>query len=94
MLPAVSLLFALWGLFYPTRQAPCGEEHFVALPNRSIQLAQIRPGKGLVFQYVCQTKEFSRTIARDIGVRHAVAFEVDAESHAFYLRDEQLERAK
>jgi hypothetical protein len=89
-----SWLFALWGLLLATRPAPCGEEHFVAYPNRSIQLAQIRAGNKLVFEYVCQTKGFRTTIARDVGVRHAVTFEADPESHAFYLKDEQLERAK
>jgi hypothetical protein len=89
-----SLLFALWGLFPATRQAPCGEEYFVAHPNHSIQLSQIRPGTQLVFEYVCQTKGFQKTIARDVGVRHALTFEADPESHAFYLKDQQLERAK
>jgi hypothetical protein len=90
----LSFLFALWGLFFATRQAPCGEEYFVAHPNRSIQLAQIRPGNQIVFEYVCQTKGFQKTIARDVGVRHAVTFEADPEIHAFYLKDDQLERAK
>ncbi len=89
-----SLLFAGWGLFLAARPAPCGEERFAAYPNRSIQLAQIRPGNQLVFEYVCQTKGFQATIARGVGVRHAVTFEADPESHAFYLKDEQLERAK
>jgi hypothetical protein len=90
----VSFLLTVWGLFFATRQASCGEEYFVALPNRSIQLGQIRPGSKLVFQYGCQTKGFRGTIARDVGMRHAVSFEVDAESHAFYLEDEALQRAK
>ncbi len=90
----LSWLFALWGLFPATRPAPCGEEHFVAHPNRTLQFSQIRPGNQLVFEYVCQTKGFAKTIARDVGVRHAVTFEADPESHAFYLKDEQLERAK
>ena len=91
---AAAWWFALWGLCCATRPAPCGEEQFVAHPNRSIQFSQIRPGNKLVFEYVCQTKGFSKTIAHRAGVRHAVAFEVDAESHAFYLQDQQLARAK
>ncbi len=90
----VSFLLALWGLFLPTRPAPCGEAYFVAHPNRSLQMGQLRPGNKLVFEYGCQTKGFRQTIARGVGVRHAVAFEADPESHAFYLEDEQLERAK
>jgi hypothetical protein len=89
-----AFLFALWGLFFAARQAPCGEAYFLVHPNRSIQLSQIRPGNKLVFEYVCQTKGFRKTIARNVGVRHAVTFEVDPESHAFYLKDGQLERAK
>ncbi len=89
-----SLLFALWGLLPATGPGPCGEEHFVAYPNRSIQLAQIRPGNKLVLEYACQTKGFRATMGRGVGVRHAVAFEVDPESHAFYLEDQQLQRAK
>ncbi len=89
-----SLWLALWGLFPAARPSSCGEEHFVAHPNRSIQFSQIQPGNKLVFEYVCQTKDFSKTIAHDVGVRHDVAFEVDAESHAFYLKDQQLARAK
>jgi hypothetical protein len=89
----IHLLLALWGLFLATRPASCGEEHFVAHPNRSIQLGQIRPGSKLVFEYGCQTKGFRETIARGVGVRHAVAFEVNAESHAFFLENEALQRA-
>jgi len=88
-----SLLFTLWGLVCPAGPAPCGEEYFIAHPQRSIQLARIRPGNKLVFEYGCQTKDFGRTIARDVGVRHTLVFEVNPESHAFYLDDEALSRA-
>jgi hypothetical protein len=45
----VSFLLALWGLFLATHPAPCGEEYFVAHPNRSIQFSQIKPGTKTVF---------------------------------------------
>ena len=90
----ILFLFVLAGLFVEANQPPCGEAYFVAYPNRSIQLAQIRPGNKVVFEYVCQTKGFSKTVAPSVGVRHVVAFEMDPESHAFYLKDEELPRAK
>jgi hypothetical protein len=90
----IRLLFILWGLLCPAGPAPCGEESFIAHPQRSIQLARIRPGNLLVFEYGCQTEDFQKTIARDVGVRHALVFEVDPESHAFFLEDEALASAK
>jgi hypothetical protein len=89
-----SILLALWGLFWVSPQAPCGEEDFLAHPRRSIQLGQIRPGNRLIFEYRCQTKGSRKTMDRDVGIRHAVVFEVDPESHAFYFQDEALLRAK
>ncbi len=88
------LLFILWGLRCPAGPAPCGEEYFIAHPQRSIQLARIGPGNRLVFEYGCQTEDFRKTIARDVGVRHTLVFEVDPESHAFFLEDEALSQAK
>ncbi len=90
----VAFLLALWGLFLAPPQVPCGEEYFVAYPRRSIQLGQIRPGNKLVFEYGCQTKGFEKTITRGLGIRRVVTFEVDAESHAFYLEDQALLGAK
>lgn len=59
----------------------------------SLGLTGITPGNKLVFEYVCQTKNFPETIKTDRGQRESILFEADAGNHAFYFADDQLKRA-
>ncbi len=87
------LHFALL-LFSFSCRAQCGEEFFIAHINSALHLTQLRPGDKLVFEYVCQTKNFEKSIQGGLGKRDVVLLEVDAGNHAFYLSDEALQRAK
>ncbi len=74
-------------------QSRCGEELFMVTEGSSLSLTRITAGNKLVFEYVCQTKNFRETIKAGRGKRESILFEADAGNHAFFLADEQLQRA-
>jgi hypothetical protein len=87
------LLLLLPGTVSCQSQSQCGEELFTVKERSSISLTGITPGNKLVFEYVCQTKNFPETIKTDRGKRESILFEADAGNHAFYFAGDQLKRA-
>ncbi len=56
-------------------QSRCGEELFMVTEGSSLSLTRITAGNKLVFEYVCQTKNFRETIKADRGKRESILFE-------------------